>query len=219
MGTGASTVASSDHVESLEAMLARLPAKQRAFAVDFLKTRNATESYRKVYGATDAVAETNGSRLLRNARVGAVIAAYLSRQEKKALLEVERIDANVAASAEFDPLDILDPATGHALPVHQWPERARRALAGWEEEPIFADVPTGELGPRGGVITKPVQIGVRKKFKWNSKNDATRLAYQRLGVLTEKHEISGPANVSINIGVRRGSKSPAARSASSRSAP
>lgn len=104
-------------------------------------------------------------------------------------LEVQRLDQELACAALFDPADILDPETGATLPVHQWPQHARRALAGFEEEALLEDVPTGKVGPRGGAVKARVQVGVVRKFKWQDKTAAQRLAFQRLGALVERHEI------------------------------
>jgi hypothetical protein len=103
-------------------------------------------------------------------------------------LRVDRIEQEIACAAFFDPADSLDPATGAMLPLHQWPEHARRALAGFEEEALFETVDTGERGPRGGVVKSRVQVGVIRKVKWQDKTAAQRLGLQRMGALVERHE-------------------------------
>jgi phage terminase small subunit len=165
-----------------------MPAKHRLFVADFLVTRNAAESYRNVYGCSSPTAETNGPRLRRSARVSAAIDEKLREVEKRAVLDVERIDAELACAVHFDPADLRDPETGATLPVHRWPEHARRALSGFEEEAIFENVETGERDARGKAVKARVQVGVVRKFKWQDKTAAQRLAYQRKGALVEKHE-------------------------------
>jgi hypothetical protein len=109
-------------------------------------------------------------------------------EDVKLQLSVERLDEELARVALFDPREILDPKTGAMLPLHEWPERARRALASYEEEALFEEVPAGGVGPRGGVVKARVQVGVVRKVKWLNKIDALRLGMQRLGALVEKHE-------------------------------
>lgn len=109
------------------------------------------------------------------------------RQERMQLA-VDQLDGELAAAAYFDPAAILDPETGATLPLHRWPEHARRALASYEEEALFETVDTGEVGPRGGAIKERVQVGVIRKVKWLDKTAAQRLAYQRLGALVERHQ-------------------------------
>lgn len=109
-------------------------------------------------------------------------------REERMLLAVDQLDGELAAAAYFDPASILDPETGATLPLHRWPENARRALASYEEEALFETVETGEVGPRGGAVKARVQVGVIRKVKWLDKTAAQRLAYQRLGALVERHQ-------------------------------
>lgn len=46
-----------------------LTMKQKRFAEEYVKTGNARESYKAVYGCKEKVAEANSSRLLSNAKV------------------------------------------------------------------------------------------------------------------------------------------------------
>lgn len=165
-------------------------ARHRLFVQAYLKTKplNAGAAYREVYACSAAAAETNGPRLLRNAQVQAYLRDQLRMLEARSALTIERIEEELACAAFFDPADLLDPETGATLPLHKWPERARRALVGFEEEALFDTIETGELGPRGGKVKERVQVGVIRKYKWHNKVDAQRLGLQRRGALVEKHE-------------------------------
>jgi phage terminase small subunit len=169
---------------------AEVMARHRLFVQAYLQTKplNAAKAYRETYDCSRASAETNGPRLLRNARVKAYYESLLRMREMQNLLNIDRIEQELACAAYFDPADLLDPVTGATLPMHEVPEHARRALAGFEEEALFEEVATGETGPRGGVIKARVQVGVVRKFKWADKTAAQRLAFQRRGALVEKHE-------------------------------
>jgi phage terminase small subunit len=165
-----------------------LTAKQRRFVAEYLESRSAAAAYRKVYRCSAATADTNGPRLLRRACVAAAVEEKLLEIERESALNAERIDRELACAALFDPRKIFDPETGAMLPPAQWPEPELRALAAYEEEALFEEVDTGEVGPRGGKVKARVQVGVRRKVKWHNKTDAQRLAFQRLGALIEKHE-------------------------------
>jgi hypothetical protein len=175
-----------------------LSAEERAFALAYLETKplDAVEAYRRTFpletGSAVAIA-SRARRLVNSPRVRAFVADRMALLERQASLSVERIDAELACAAFFDPADILDPETGATLPVQKWPAHARRALVGFEEEALFESVPTGEVGPRGGAKTERVQVGVVRKFRWHNKTDAQRLAYQRRGALVERHEVTMPA--------------------------
>jgi phage terminase small subunit len=166
-----------------------LTANQRVFVAQYLETRNAADAYRKAYcRATAATADTAGPRLLRHPAVAAAVEKALQELEARSVLNAERIDRELACAALFDPRKIFDPEMGTMLPPAQWPEPELRALAAYEEEALFDEVDTGEVGPRGGKVKARVQVGVRRKVKWHNKTDAQRLAFQRLGALVEKHE-------------------------------
>jgi phage terminase small subunit len=66
-------------------MKKELTQKQKMFCLEYLKTFNATASYKKVYWVSQKVAEANWPRLLGNDRVS----EYLSEKAEK---KVEKLD-------------------------------------------------------------------------------------------------------------------------------
>ncbi len=178
-----------------------LTAQQRLFVYAYLETKplNATEAYQRTYGVSREVAGAAGARLLRNVRVATFLAEKQKSLTARSELTIERMDKELECAAAFDPADVLDPETGASLPVHRWPEHARRALAGFEEEALFEMVATGEVGPRGGEKKERVQVGVVRKFKWHNKTEAQKLWYQRRGALVEKHQVDVPAGAGEDI--------------------
>lgn len=177
--------------------------RQRRFVLElFLTNFNATESYRRAYGARAAKnADVLGPRLLGTDRVQAIVAKHRVRQEQKLALTLERLDEELARLALVDVRKAYD-AEGKLLPVHEMPEDVARCIQGFEEEALFDTVVTG-VGPRGGEKKERLQVGVVRKVKWASKPESIALGLKRLGALTERHELVGPANVVVNIGVRR----------------
>jgi len=92
---------------------------------------NAKACYMLAYGASDKSAEANGPRLLKNPHVAEYLATKRQAAEEKADVSEERILREVAAIAFLDPAEYFDPH-GNLLPIHEMPERARRALASVE---------------------------------------------------------------------------------------
>lgn len=178
-----------------------LSPKQRRFVVEYVVDVNATQAAIRA-GYSEQTADRLGARLLQHPDIAALLAAHAREVSAARGLEVKRIEEELAHSVFFDPIDIFDCETGAMLPLREWPERARRAIVAYEEEALFDTVVVG-VGPRGGEKKERVQVGVIRKVKWHNKVEAARLALQRLGALTEKHELVGPANVTINIGTRR----------------
>jgi phage terminase small subunit len=179
---------------------AGLNAKQRRFCLEYLVDMNGTQAaIRAGYAARSA--HSQASDLLTLPKVQAFLQPRLKRAEEKLELTAERLEAELARLAFVDPRKAYD-ANGKLLPVHEMPEDVARAIAGFEEEALFDTIVVGE-GPRGGVKKERLQVGVTRKVKWASKPEALALGMKRLGLLTEKHELVGPANVTINIGVRR----------------
>lgn len=64
--------------------------KQRHFVEEYLKTHNATSAYKKAHKCTMQVAMTNGSRMLRNAKVSEAIATI--KKERLAAIDIQQID-------------------------------------------------------------------------------------------------------------------------------
>lgn len=115
-----------------------LNPRQRAFADAYAcdPERNATRAYIAVgYAARGNAAEVCAARLLRNVQV----AAYVTSREAEArVVAAKRYDitqgnvlAELAGIAYSDPADLYA-EDGTLLPIHQMPERARRAIASIE---------------------------------------------------------------------------------------
>jgi len=118
------------------------------------------------------------------------------RKERLRSIEevLAEVDADLAETANADPRDAYG-ADGKLLPVQEMPARFRRAIVSVDEEEIFDMVPTGKLGPRGGVVKERRQVGVLKKLKLHNKTDAKRLLYQRAGLLREQVDVNHQGEV------------------------
>jgi phage terminase small subunit len=173
-----------------------LTAKQRLFVTAYLQDCNAAKAYRKAYAdSTIASANTNGPRLLRNARVAEAVATGMEKREEKDWLKIEDLERALSRIVNFDPAQMVD-ESGNALPLNKVPEEARLAVAGIDSEELWE-----------GRGRDAVQTGVVRKWKAFDKVSAIALGMKRRGLLIDKHELLGPAHVVVNIGVRH--KAPA----------
>lgn len=68
-----------------------LREKQKLFCEEYIKTLNATRSYKKIYNCTQKTAEVNGTVLLRNTRVQEYIKERLNKIEKEKIASADEI--------------------------------------------------------------------------------------------------------------------------------
>ncbi|KLV23090.1 hypothetical protein ABW02_20285 [Niallia circulans] len=85
-----------------------LTDKQRLFCIHYLKYFNATKAYQKVYECSYEVASTNGSRLLRNARIKAELNRIKEERARAVHLDVEAILQKYMDIAFADITDFVD---------------------------------------------------------------------------------------------------------------
>jgi phage terminase small subunit len=85
------------------------------------------------------------ARLLQDDRVARRVRWLNQQLTTRIEMKAERVVAEVAAIALADPKDAYD-ANGELLPINEWPEALRRAVAGFEvEERSIQGVPTGRV--------------------------------------------------------------------------
>lgn len=156
----------------LDALFAALLAKQRAFCVAYLANGFNATAAAKEAGYSARTAESQGSRLLRNAKV----AAYLASKTKKAFADREitakRVLDEIAKLAFFDPRRLYNPY-GSLLPVHELEPEVAAAIAGVDVRELFAD------GDR---------IGELKKVKFADKVKALELLGRYLKLFVDRVE-------------------------------
>jgi phage terminase small subunit len=140
-----------------------LNPRQRAFVVEYLADKNATQAAIRA-GYSAATARQIGSRLLTDV----VIRAEVESQEAEALAKVqaetgitlERTLRSIAAVAFHDPRKFFDDA-GNLKPIHELDDETASALAGMDIQEEFAG--SGEARVHIG-RTKKVKIAERKGY-------------------------------------------------------
>jgi hypothetical protein len=110
-----------------------LEPRQRAFLLAYVKTWNGAEAYRRAYNelANDATASSCGSRLLANASIKSILAAFLDTQIEDLLL-VKRTYTEAAKTASkpiFGKDDLGQPILVMEQPDHDVRIKAAQALA------------------------------------------------------------------------------------------
>ncbi len=182
-------------VESDSTLPIGLNPRQRAFVVEYLKDKNATQAYMRVYKATPAVADTNGPRLLGNARVTAEIARLEKQQlaqiQKETGITLERTLREIARVAFFDPRKLFD-KDGNPLNLSDLDDDTVAAIAG-------LDV----LEEWQGTGENRTFVGLIKKYKIATKLDGLEKLMKHLGGYKEDHDQAGNPLAQMLAGMRR----------------
>lgn len=78
-----------------------LTQKQKMFCLEYLKSFNATDAYKKVYWASQKVAEANGCRMLGNAKVAEYLASKTEQKTEKLDVWVDFVLQNLREIVEI----------------------------------------------------------------------------------------------------------------------
>lgn len=114
-----------------EEIFESLPLKQRHFVANYLANGfNATDAA-KAAGYSAKTADTQGSRLLVNVKVRAVIAARTGKALAKREITAERVLDEIAKLAFFDPRKLFT-ADGSLIPVTELGDEEAASIAGLE---------------------------------------------------------------------------------------
>ncbi len=153
-----------------------LPPRHQRFVEEYLVEPNATQAWIKAGGSARS-AESQGSRLLRNAKVAAAIAAGQKARADRLEVKADDVLREIQTFAHVDPGEMFDD-NGALLPIKKMPVHLRRAIASFEVlEQTVSD------GEGGEIVT-----GILKKVKLNGKAQGLEMLGKHLKLFTEKHE-------------------------------
>lgn len=169
----------------------KLTRKQRLFALEYLVDLNAAGAARRA-GYSAKSADEIAPRLLKKPAIAAFLSEHAAEMSRELELTVKRVERELARCAFVDPRQIVD-ETGQMRALHEIPEDTRRAIRSVKVRELFEG-----KGAEREVVGQVVEV------RFADKVAALHLAAKRLGLLTERHELVAPANVVVNIGVRRG---------------
>ena len=152
-----------------------LTAKQRLFVAEYLTDFNATAAYRRAgYTARGNSAEVNASRLLRNAKVAAVIDEAIEERLKALGVTSYRVLEELSKLGFSDIRNYV-----------KWGSTSVKLIDSEE----LAD----EAAPAVAEVSQtPTQYGNSIKFKLHDKKGALELLGKHLKLFTDKHEHTGP---------------------------
>jgi phage terminase small subunit len=171
--------------------LAGLPSKQRVFCLEYVGNGfNATRAAKKA-GYSAKTADSQGSRLLKNAKVAAAIAAFTGKACAKREITAERVLDEIAKLAFFDPRRMFR-ADGTLVPIQELDDATAAAIAGLDVKTLFEQsVPVGEL----------------KKIKIADKGANLERLGRYLKLFTDKVEHTGVMGVQLITSVPRPQRS------------
>lgn len=133
--------------------MSKLTPKQAMFIAEFLIDGNATRAA-VAAGFSAKAAHVTGARLLRNAKVAAAVADGHARRAQKLEITQERVLAELAKLAFYDPRDLFD-ADGNLLPIVKLDEITRAAIAALEVET--------KAHPGGEILSRVAKVKLADK--------------------------------------------------------
>jgi len=110
-----------------EARRRSLTPKQERFAQEYVKDLAPMQAAIRA-GYSPKTAESQGSQVLRLAKVQARVAALQSARAARVEVDSDFVLRRLLDEVNADARDLYDPETGELLPVPSWPEVWRRGL-------------------------------------------------------------------------------------------
>lgn len=156
-----------------------LPPQVLKFCVEYIVDRKGGPAWVRAGGSAKS-ADSQASRLLRNAKVKAEINRLIKEQEERTKLNGDRVLKELWLLGTVDISEAYDD-DGAIKKLKDMPETVRRAIAGVEVEELFEG--SGE---------NRIQVGFTSKVKLFDKPRCLEMLAKHFVLLTDKHEISGP---------------------------
>jgi phage terminase small subunit len=157
-----------------------LNAKQRRFIDEYLIDLNATAAYKRAgYRATGNAAEVNAARLLRHAKVKAIVDERMAARSNSTQITADRVLREIARVAFLDIRGYYR-ADGSLKSPHELTDDQAAALASVESFEEFEGV--GDSRCKSG--------DVRKIKMWDKMRALIELS-KHLGLAPERHEVTG----------------------------
>lgn len=158
--------------------------KQDQFCQEYIIDNNATKAAERAE-YSKKTAYSMGSRLLKNVEIQARIAELRAKREKRTNVTQDRVVKELALLGFSDLKNYIDidPNTGaiRAKGFEQMPEQESRALQSIKEDRVIKEDAKGEQ----------VTIYDKVSFKMHDKIRALEILAKHLGMLVERHEVTG----------------------------
>lgn len=167
-----------------------LTPKQEQFVAEYLIDLNATKAAERA-GYSVKTANEQGARLLANVSVKAAIQEAMNRRAGKLEITAERVLAELARLAFFDPRKLFN-ADGSPKQIHDLDDDTAAAVAGLEVNELFEG--QGEQKHIYGLV---------KKIKIADKGAALERLGRHLKLFTDRVEVSGDEDLAARIATAR----------------
>ena len=148
-------------------------ARQKAFVAGLVRGKTQKQAAIDA-GYSPKSAETDASRLLRNAKVS----AYLEKAQTKAGVTAEVVLGELLRIGRCDIGQAFN-ADGTLKPIHEIPEDVRRAISGFEQEELYE-----------GAYGEKFSLGKVKKLRFWDKNKSLETLARSLKLLVDRKEHS-----------------------------
>lgn len=155
-----------------------LGVKQARFVEEYLKDLNGTQAAIRA-GYSPRTAESQGSRLLNNAKVRRVVDEALERRASRVEVKSDDVLRELLRLSMTDIGQAFD-EEGKLKKLHEMPEDVRRAIAGVEVEELFE-----------GRGDSREHVGQVRKIKFWDKVKGLELLGKHLKLFTDRVEHSG----------------------------
>jgi phage terminase small subunit len=174
-------------MQAAELTSAMLTPKQERFVAEYLANGlNATKAAIDA-GYSERTAESQGSRLLRNVKVAALIGGKTKIRMEKLEITADRVLQELAKLAFFDPRKFFN-SDGSAKQVTDLDDDTAMALAGMEVFELFE-----------GAGEQKHAYGLSKKFRLADKGQNLERLGKHLKLFTDKTEHTGKNGAPIEF--------------------
>lgn len=155
-----------------------LTKRQERFKAEYILSLNATNAAIKA-GYSEKTAYSQGQRLLKNVEIAAAIAKETGKVCTKLEISAERVLAEIAKLAFFDPRKLFE-SDGSPIQVHELDDETAMAVAGFEFIELFE-----------GTGDQKHAYGLLKKYKLTDKRASLELLGKYLKLFTDRTEVTG----------------------------
>lgn len=174
--------------EQLDANLAALNDKQRAFVFEYCVDFNGTQAAIRAGYSSNSAGE-QAYDLLKKPQIKGAIATILKARGDSNEVLAQRVRDELTGIAFFDPGEMLDfsGTTVRLRPANQIPRRARKAIS---------SIKVRRYVEGHGDDAMEVEV---TEIRFNSKNDALQQLGKHLGMFIDRQEVTGKDGGPITV--------------------
>jgi len=154
-------------------------AKHERFCQEYIIDLHATKAYKRTYGEVKG-ARVNASKLLAKANISARVAELKAIRSERTVITQDMVIQELMILAKSNIKDYLEV-------VEQYPGADEPRL----KLKLFKDIEGDATRAIQSISEHITKDGIQLKFKLHSKTPAIELLARHLGMLVERHELTG----------------------------